>query len=307
MSRIIKVFAPHTVANVGCGYDVLGFALCDYGDTITLSARNDDQLVITDIRGADLPLHPKENVATVAMDAMRNAMDCHAGFDIKIEKNIVPGSGLGSSASSAAGAVFALNEWLNRPLSRRQLVRFAMEGERFSSGNAHADNVAPSLMGGFTVVRSYEPLDVFNIPYPDDLLVVIIFPEVKTRTADAKRILKPQVPLSSAVRQWGNVAGLVSGLMVGDYGRIGASLEDVIVTPVRKVLIPCFDEIVDKAMEIGALGTGISGSGPSTFALTHDREVADKICSACAAIYRGRGIDVISFVSAISPKGAVVI
>lgn len=303
----IKVFAPNTVANVGCGYDVLGFALEGYGDELTVSKRSDSDLVITKIEGADLPMDSETNVATVAIKAMLSHLGSNQGFDLTIKKSINPGSGLGSSASSSAGAVFAANELLGKPFTKQELVAFAMEGERSSSGSAHADNVAPSLLGGFTVVRSYDPLDVFNVPFPLELLAVIIYPEVQVKTADAKRVLKKQVDLKDAVRQWGNMAGMISGLMSGNFERIGVSMEDVIVEPVRGMLIPFYDEAKRVAMEKGALGFTISGSGPSSFALTNNADTADKIRKACAAVYDEGGISTISFVSRINQEGTKVI
>jgi homoserine kinase len=303
----ITVFAPNTVANVGCGYDVLGFALEGYGDEISLQKRSDSQLVITKIEGADLPMDAETNVATVAVAAMLKELKSDAGFDVAIKKAIHPGSGLGSSASSSAGAVFAANELLGRPFTRQQLVAFAMEGERSSSGAAHADNVAPCLLGGFTAVRSYEPLDVFNIPYPEELLAVITYPQVQMKTADAKRILKKQIDLKDAVTQWGNMAGLISGLMSSDFDRIGRSLKDVIVEPVRAMLIPFYDQVKEEALKNGALGFNISGSGPSSFALTNSRETADAILAACEAVYKPHGIATICFISRINSEGVKVI
>ncbi|MEQ9232000.1 MAG: homoserine kinase [Cyclobacteriaceae bacterium] len=303
----IKVFAPNTVANVGCGYDVLGFALEGYGDELTVSKRSDSDLVITKIEGADLPMDSETNVATVAIKAMLSQLGSNQGFDLTIKKSINPGSGLGSSASSSAGAVFAANELLGKPFTKHELVAFAMEGERSSSGSAHADNVAPSLLGGFTVVRSYDPLDVFNVPFPSELLAVIIYPEVQVKTADAKRVLKKQVDLKDAVRQWGNMAGMISGLMSGNFERIGVSMEDVIVEPVRGMLIPFYDEAKRVALECGALGFNISGSGPSSFALTNNPDTAEKIRRACAAVYDEGGISTISFVSRINQEGTKVI
>jgi len=303
----VTVFAPNTVANVGCGYDVLGFALEGHGDEITLTKRGDDRLVITDIMGADLPTEPDKNVATVAIAAMLEEMGQRTGFDMVIKKSIPPGSGLGSSASSAAGAVFAANELLGRPFSRTQLVAFAMEGERSSSGVAHADNVAPCLLGGFTVVRSYHPLDVFSIPFPAQLRAVVMYPNVEMKTADAKRILKKQILLSDAVTQWGNVAGLVSGLITGDMARVGRSMQDVIIEPVRSMLIPFYSEVKAAAQKSGALGFAISGSGPSTFAFTDDIKKAETILAECTGVYARGGIPCIGFISSINQQGVRVI
>ncbi len=305
--KSIKVFAPNTVANVGCGYDVLGFALEGYGDEIVVTERDDSQLIITRIEGAELPMDSKTNVATVAIKAMLTQLGLKKGYDLSIKKSIHPGSGLGSSASSSAGAVFAVNELLDKPFTKTELVAFAMEGERISSGSAHADNVAPSLLGGFTVVRSYNPLDVFNIPFPEELLAVITYPDVQVKTADAKRVLKKQVDLKDAVQQWGNMAGMISGLMSGNFERIGKSMEDVIVEPVRRMLIPLYDEVKKSALENGALGYNISGSGPSSFALTNDPIKAKKIREGCAEVYEKSGIPCISFISSVSGKGAEVL
>lgn len=303
----IKVFAPSTVANVGCGYDILGLALETYGDTITLT-KTDADLSISSIKGATgLPLDPKLNVATVAIQAMLDELGSPQGFAVEIEKNIAPGSGLGSSASSAAGAVFAANELLGKPFDKKQLVRFAMEGERSASGVAHADNVAPSLLGGFTVVRGYDPLDVFNISFPDSLRLAIFFPQVSIKTSDAKRILKRQIDLKDAITQWGNIAGLVAGLMMNDIDLISRSLQDVIVEPVRSLLIPFYEEVKSICLQKGALGFNISGSGPSMFALTNDETLAHTLIDDVKLLYEQHDIQLVSFVSSINSKGAEVI
>ena len=306
MNRI-KVFAPNSVSNVGCGFDVLGFAIEGYGDQISVEKRDDDQLVISSIEGADLPTDPKINVASVAISALLGSLGRHDGFTISIKKAIAPGSGLGSSASSSAGAVFAVNELLDRPFSTKELVAFAMEGERSSSGSAHADNVAPSLLGGFTVVQNIDPLDVFNIPFPKELLAVVIYPEVEIKTADAKRILKPEIGIQKAVRQSANMAGLISGLISSDFDRIGKSIEDAIAEPIRKALIPFYEEVKKMALSQGALGFNISGSGPSMFAFTNDPIIAERVRSSCELIYSEKKISVKSFVSSINAEGAKVI
>ncbi|MFZ9045803.1 MAG: homoserine kinase [Cyclobacteriaceae bacterium] len=303
----VTVFAPSTVANVGCGYDILGLALNTYGDTITL-AKTEGQLEVRSIKGAvGLPMDPKQNVATVAIQSMLDELNSSQGFVVEIEKNIAPGSGLGSSASSSAAAVFAANELLGRPYTRMELVRFAMEGERAASGVAHADNVAPSLLGGFTVVRGYDPLDVFTIPYPEELQVVIFFPQLSVKTSDAKRILKHQINLQDAVTQWGNIAGLVSGLIMKDFDLIGRSLQDVIVEPVRSILIPFYDEVKSHCLEKGALGFNISGSGPSMFALSNNETLAHALTKDIMQFYKKYDIELMSFVSTINHKGAEII
>ncbi len=307
-NKSIKVFAPSTVANVGCGYDILGFPVEKFGDTISLEERADDELVIKEIAGAEgIPFDPKLNVCSVAIQSMKDKLKISRGFDIVIEKNIPPGSGLGSSASSSVGAVFAANELLGRPFQVKELIPFAMEGERIASSKPHADNVAPCLLGGFTVIRSYQPLDVFQISYPEDLHVVVIYPHIEVKTSDAKKILKQQINLSDAVTQWGNVAGLVSGLITGDYDLIGRSLEDVIVEPVRSILIPYYDEIKLLALNKGALGFNISGSGPSMFALTNDPNVARALQNEVEEFLVTKNIGSTIFSSRINSKGAVVV
>ncbi|UXX79229.1 homoserine kinase [Reichenbachiella carrageenanivorans] len=299
----IKIFSPSTVANVGCGYDVLGFALDGIGEEMTVSKRDDGQLVIEEIIGFDLPKDPAVNTATVAAQALLDAVGSKQGFSFIIKKTINPGSGMGTSSSSSAGGVFAVNELLGRPYTSAQLVEFAMEGEKAVSKKAHADNVAPNLLGGFTLVRSYEPLDVLSLPVPEDLYVTIVHPQVEVKTTDAKKILKKQVDLSMAVKQWGNVGGLVAGLYESNYDLIGRSMVDVIVEPIRKILIPLYDDVKAQALADGALGCSIAGSGPSIFAFSKGEETALKIKSMMQEKYDEVGILAYTYMSKIGEKG----
>ncbi len=306
--KSIRIFSPATVANVGCGFDVLGFALEGVGDEMVLAPKESPTLNVTRIEGCEgLPYDADKNVATVALKALLEAYGKKIGFDITIKKNVLPGSGLGSSASSSAGAVFAANELLGRPFTREQLVVFAMEGERVASLKPHADNVAPAIFGGFTLVRDVASMDVINIRFPSELHVTIAHPQVEVKTADAKKILRKEVLLSDAITQWANVGSLVAGLMSNDYGLIGRSLKDVIVEPVRSMLIPLFQEAKTAAMEAGALGFSISGSGPSVFALSTDRKTAEDIKNAIASIYAQEDIDTKLYISKINPNGCEVI
>jgi len=263
----VKVFAPATVANVGCGYDTMGFALDAVGEHVEVSRRSDDQLLIQEIIGADLSKDPKQNVATIAIQAMLDAMEASQGFDVTITKNFKPGSGLGSSASSAAGAVFAVNELLGNPYTKEELLPFALEGEAFASKCYHADNVAPSLLGGFQVIRSYEPLSLFTVQPNMELEVVIVFPDVEVKTAESKGLLPKDIPVATARKQWANTAALVHALHAGDMELLNASIEDWVAEPVRKGLIPKYDQVKALAQEAGSVGFNISGSGPSMFAL----------------------------------------
>ncbi|MEO9967713.1 MAG: homoserine kinase [Reichenbachiella sp.] len=300
---MIKVFSPSTVANVGCGYDVLGFALDGIGEEMIVSKREDGQLVIDEIIGFDLPKDPKVNTATVAAQALLDDAGSKQGFSFTITKTINPGSGMGTSASSSAGAVFAVNELLGRPFTVDQLVTFAMEGEKAVSKKAHADNVAPNLLGGFTLVRSYEPLDILTLPVPDELWVTLVHPQVEVKTTDAKKILKKQVDLAVAVQQWGNVGGLVSGLYESDYDLIGRSMVDVIVEPIRKILIPLYDEVKAQAIAEGALGCSIAGSGPSIFAFSRGEETASRIKSLMQSRYDEAGVLAYTYRSRIGKSG----
>ena len=300
----IKVFSPASVANVACGYDIFGFAVEKIGDEIILEKRNDSKLVITKVEGADLPLSPEKNVATVAISSLLNHLSSDQGFNIQIKKNISPGSGLGSSASSAAGAAFAANELLGSPLSKKELVQYAMQGEIVASLKAHADNVTPAMLGGFTVVRSCEPeVDVFQLEYPQELQALIIFPKIQIKTSEAKKMLGDVVRLERAREQWGNVAGLVAGLVQKDWALIRNSLVDVVAEPVRKTLIPHYDDVKKIVMDHDALGFNISGSGPSMFGLFQDHHDLQEVIQKVKIIYDRLSIDSFFHISAINPHG----
>jgi homoserine kinase len=305
----ITVFSPATVANVACGFDVMGFALNEIGDTITITKTDSSGITITNGRGCDgLPTQPEQNVVGIAAQALLRSIDFTEkhGFNFHVSKNVKAGSGLGSSASSAAAAVFALNQLLGKPFSKMELVNYAMEGERASSGLAHADNVAPSLLGGFTLVRSYHPLDIIQLDYPEDLFISIVHPQIEIKTADSKKILKRQVEMKDAITQWGNVGGLVAGLARKDFALIGRCLQDVIAEPVRSVLIPFFAEAKQAALNEGALGASISGSGPSIFALSDNKRTAEMIAIAFNNVYACNDIYANVYISQINRQGAVV-
>jgi homoserine kinase len=303
----IKIFCPATIANLSCGFDVLGLCLETAGDEMIIRKSNVKGIRITKIVGADLPLETEKNVAGVSALAMLEAVETEFGFEIEIYKNIKAGSGIGSSAASSAGAVFGINELLGRPFTRKELVLFAMQGEKLASGNAHADNVAPALLGGFTLVRSSNPLDIIKIESPSELYATVVHPQIELKTSDARSVLKQTVSLKSAITQWGNVGGLIAGLYTKDYDLIGRSLHDEIVEPLRSVLIPGFDLIKKTAYENGALGSGISGSGPSIFALSKGKETADKIAKAMSAVYDEMNLPYEIHVSKVNDEGMKII
>ena len=301
--KSIRVFCPGTIANVSCGFDVLGLSLAGVGDYMTVTQTTIKGITISEILGQDLPMETTQNVAGVAGLALLEALGSDAGFDIKINKRIKAGSGIGSSAASSAGAVWAINHLLGNPFTTKELIPFAMEGERLASGVAHADNVAPALLGGFSLVRSTDPLDVISLPSPSELYATVIHPQIEIKTADSRRILKSNLSLKDAITQWGNVGGLVAGLYREDYELIGRSLQDVVIEPVRSILIPGFNEIKVAALNAGALGGGISGSGPSVFALSKGKDKALKVADAIRLAYEPFGISFDIHISNINEKG----
>ena len=303
----IKVFCPATIANISCGFDVLGVALDAIGDEMLVQKTNEKGIRITKLEGQDLPMETLQNVAGVAGLALLEESNYDGGFEIEIYKKIKAGSGIGSSAASSTGAVWAMNELLGKPFSPLELVKFSMEGERLASGVAHADNAAPALFGGFTLVRSYEPLDVITIPSPKELFATIIHPQIEVKTSDSRKILKTNITLADGIKQWGNVGGLVAGLFKEDYDLIGRSLIDHIVEPIRSILIPGFDDVKVAAINAGALGCGISGSGPSIFAFSKGVGTAQKVGEAMKEVYQNIGIAYDIHVSKINPTGIKVI
>ncbi|KAA0989867.1 homoserine kinase [Dyadobacter aurulentus] len=308
--NFVKAFAPATVANVACGFDIFGFAIKEPGDTVELRRRDEPGIVITDITGDEgrLPRNAEKNSVTgVMLHLLKHLGISDFGCEVVLHKNMPLGSGMGSSAASAVAGVVAINEMLGKPLSRQELLPFAMEGERIASGSAHADNVGPSLLGGFVVIRSYNPLDIFTIPVPDDLYCTLVHPDIEINTKDARFILRNEVSLKNTISQMGNVAGLVAGLMQADYGLISRSMVDVIIEPVRSILIPQFKEVKQAAIDNGALGCSISGSGPSIFALSRGVENAQKAGEAMKNRFAEAGIAAALHVSQINTGGAMIV
>ncbi len=303
----VKIFCPATIANLSCGFDVLGLCLDAVGDEMIIRKTSQKGIKISKIIGADLPLETEKNVAGVAALALLNAIDSDFGFEIEIYKKIKAGSGIGSSSASAAGAVFGVNELLGNPFSRKELVHFAMQGEVLASGSAHADNVAPCLLGGFTIVRGYNPLDVIKIKSPDELYATVIHPQIELKTSEMRAVLQPMISLKSAITQWGNVGGLIAGLYTNDYELIGRSLHDEIVEPLRGKFIPHFDTVKKAAIDNGALGAGISGSGPSIFALSKGKETAEKVAKVMTEIFQATTIPFEIYVSKINDEGVKII
>lgn len=276
MAESIRVFAPATVANVAAGFDILGFAVNEPGDEVVL--RKTDSRVTTISRitgdGGRLPTASEKNTAGISVVRFLDHLGIDQGIDIELHKKMPLGSGMGSSAASAVASVYAANILLDEPLTPLELLPFALEGEAMACGTGHADNAAPSLLGGFILIRSYNPLDVVPITTPENLYCTLMHPQIEVLTDDARKILRKNILLKDAITQWGNVAGLIAGLINSDYDLISRSMQDVIIEPVRSLLIPGYDSIKDAAMDAGALGCSISGSGPSLFALSTSMETA---------------------------------
>jgi homoserine kinase len=298
----ITIQSPATIANLVCGFDVLGLALEAPYDVMTLELQEQPGLLIEHSDGFGLPTIPEENVAGAALLAMLEQVTDAPGMKLTIDKRIMPGSGLGSSAASAAGAVFAANQLLGKNFSTNDLIRFAMFGEKVASGVKHADNITPCLLGGVTLIRSILPLDVVSLDAPA-MFITVVHPQIEVRTADARSILKQQILLKDAIKQWGNIAGLVAGLQQGDYDLIGRSLEDVLIEPTRSILIPAFDRVKLISKELGALGGGISGSGPSIFMLSKTEHTAKAVQLAMNQIYDSIGLSCHTYVTTINTNG----
>jgi homoserine kinase len=298
----IKIYCPATIANLVCGFDVLGMCLNKPNDIMHMKLLDEKKVIIHSKDGYKLPADPAQNTAGAPLLAIIEELDEQIGFEITIEKHIKPGSGIGSSAASAAGAVVGANHLLKNIFSKEDLVRFAMLGEKVASGVKHADNIAPCIYGGITLIRSIFPLDIISITSPS-LYITVVHPQIEVRTSDARQILRKEVLLKDAIKQWGNIAGLVAGFMKKDYALIGRSLEDVIIEPVRSILIPGFDEVKKKCIEAGALGGGISGSGPSIFMLSINETIAKQVELVMNGIYERIGLDHHTYVTTVNNNG----
>jgi homoserine kinase len=304
--KSIKVHSPGTVANLVCGFDILGMALKEPYDIMEIKLLDEPIVVIRNKDDFNLPTDPEKNVAGVVLLSMMEKMNDKKGFEIEIEKHIKPGSGIGSSAASAAGAAVAANLILGNIFTPDEIVQFAMNGEKLASGVKHADNIAPCILGGVSLIRSIHPLDIIPIPSPD-LYVTVVHPQIEVRTSDARQILRKQVLLKDAIRQWGNIAGLVTGFLKNDHDLIGRCLEDVIIEPVRRILLPGFNQIKTNCKEAGALGGGISGSGPSIFMLSKDEKTAIATEKVMKEVYERMGIAYNTYVTTINKKGVEVV
>lgn len=307
MSKV-RAFAPATVANMGCGFDIMGMTLDGVGDVVSVEVKEGDGLRIENRTEVELPDDIEKNVITPAVRALMEAFGEKRQVDVTIERKISPGSGIGSSAASSAAAVYALNEALGRPFADERLVEFAMEGEKLiSGGTPHADNVGPSLLGGVVLLRGYEPLDIVRLPVPDNFCCSVAHPAIMVSTRMAREVLPKDIPLRTAVKQWGNVAGLVAGLSLKDVNLVGRAMCDVVVEPYRKQFIPGFDALREKVLAAGALAFNISGAGPSVFALSSDMDVAARVGEIMREHFATEGVGSDIYVCKVSNVGARVL
>jgi homoserine kinase len=303
VKKEVTVFCPATVSNVGPGFDLLGFALERPGDELIVRRNDEGVLRLIDQSGTSLPLDPAKNVAAIAASALLEELEVSDGFDLVFTKKINPGSGLGSSAASSVAAVVGINELLGAPLTAPELLPCAMEGEQSASGSYHADNIAPALLGGFTLIRGYDPLDIKHIPYPDDLWCAIVHPDLEFKTSEGRKLIPTEVPLSTALAQAGNLAGLIAGLTTSDYGLIGRSVIDLFAEPYRTGRLPEFAQLRKKTIDTGALGSGLSGSGPSVFSLCRSEEIATAVSEVMRSHFAEHRIGSSIYVSLVSEAG----
>lgn len=299
----IRVFSPATVSNVGSGFDIMGFAIEGAGDILEMELRNDSRLKVENLTGTTLPEKTEDNVIYPVIKALQKELGVDIGMNISFRKKINPGSGLGSSAASSVAVAYGFNKLLGSPLIKKELIDYAREGEKLVSGSAHADNIAPCMLGGFVIIRSYNPLDIIEIPYPETLYCSIVFPDISIDTKKGRSVLNKSNSLNDTITQTGNAAGLVAGLMMNDYELIGRSMVDVIAEPRRKDMIPGFDNIRKAALNKNSLGCNISGSGPSVFALSTDKTTATEIKEAMVMAVMETGHKCQSWVSPISKNG----
>jgi homoserine kinase len=303
----VKVFSPASVANLSCGFDILGVCLNDIGDIIVVRKTNEKGVKIVKITGQKLTTDIYKNVAGVSALALLKETKVNCGFEIEIHKGIKPGSGIGSSAASSAGSVYAINELLGRPYSNKELIKFAVDGEKIASGSTHADNVAAVLLGGFTFVRDSLEFDIFKLNTPIELAFTILHPHIEIKTSESRALVKKQVSLDKMITQSANLGAFVSGLYTEDYKLISRSIKDVVIEPLRSILIPEFDELKEISLSNGALGFGISGSGPSVFALSKGLLNANKIGNLLKNKYNQLGIGFDIHISSINEKGIKII
>lgn len=309
MKTSATAFAPASVSNVASGFDIMGFALESPGDRVTVRFSGTPGVRIAAVHsaGSPLPMDPALNTAGAPVIAMLKDHGSGHGVEIEIDKGLPVGSGIGSSAASAVAAAVACNELLQADLTPQEILKYAIEGERIASGAIHVDNLAPCLWGGFVLVRGYDPIDIIPVRIPPGLWCTIASPLIEIRTIEARKILPASVPLRDVITQTGNAAGLIAGLLTDDFALIGRSLHDVIAEPVRAPLIPGFHRLKAAALEAGALGCSISGSGPALFALSASHEIAERVGCLQGRVLDDLHMERTVYVSCVAHRGAHIV
>lgn len=303
----VTAFAPATSANVAVGFDILGFAIENVGDQVTLTKRHDNKIIITEITGLEsLPLDVNKNTATAVIKKLSHDFNLDTGFSVAIKKGIPLSSGMGGSAASAVAALVACNAFLNNALTKQQLAEFALFGEEVACGQAHGDNIIPCLFGGMTLIASQNPLTIIELPIPD-VYCVIVHPHLQVTTKEARQALAKDLPLQNFVKQSANLAAFIAALYRGDLALLQTSLQDNVIEPQRAHFIPGFYTIKDAALKAGALAMSLSGSGPSLFAFTKTCETANDVIAAMQNALRRENIASSYWLSRIAPTAAHVI
>lgn len=303
----IKISAPATVSNVGPGFDLMGFALNEPKDIMQIRKNNLNKLRIINKTQIFLPEDPEKNVASVAAKSLLKKAESDQGFDLIFEKKIHPGSGIGSSAASCTAAVVGVNFLLGDIFTKENLIEHALKGEFIASQSLHADNIAPALLGGFVLIRAYNPIDMIKLKYPKELLCIIVHPEIEIKTSESRKLIPTQVSLKDCISQAGNISSLVAGLSDNNYKLIGRSLEDKIAEPYRQQLIPGYAGLKKSLADCGVLGMNISGSGPSVFALSDNKEIALKASKIMKQSFLKNSINAKTYISKISDSGTYII
>lgn len=307
MSQSLRITAPATVSNVGPGFDLMGFALEEPNDILQIRRNNVNSIRIINESDANLPLDPSKNVSSVAVQSLLNKFQIKDGFDLIFEKKINPGSGIGSSASSCTAAVLGVNQLLGELETKENLIEHALAGEFIASGSLHADNIAPALLGGFILIRSYDPIDIIKLAYPKNLICTLVHPDLIIKTTESRKLIPKKISLQNSITQSGNIAALVAGLNTNDFSLIGRSLNDKIAEPHRSRFIPGYDILKERLNDCGVLGMNISGSGPSVFALSDNPETARKAALVMKETFIEKDIKSISYISGISELGTCIL
>lgn len=309
MEELIKAYAPASIGNVIVGFDVLGLAVNEPGDEVSVKFNDNQKTQIVKIEGDNgkLPKEVDKNTAGIAVNAFLRKLDSRQGVDIHLKKNLPLGSGLGSSAASAVAAVVAANKLFNEPFTKTELLPFLMEAEAMASGSAHADNIAPCLLGGLVMTLSNSPVQVKQLPFLKDVWIVLTKPNVEILTKQARMLLKETVPLNNVVSQFSNLSGFIAAIYENDVDLMRRTMQDYIAEPVRAQLIPGYIQIKDIAQQNNAIGCGISGSGPTMFALVETKKQADSLSEQFQQAFQEINIGCLNYVTQVSEAGAQVL